>query len=141
MTLCKQEDYDKSIMVFHKIKNMHKTLFYVFLSLVLTLLVSSSYGFKTSRAATFQNNQSHAVLADDLYNSCKSGCPTEQQTVFKKNEARHNTTQAFSGTTPPSLAIRISAAQISLFAVATFLYVYIYASARPRFSLYVNWRD
>lgn len=120
---------------------MHKTLFYVFLSVALTVLVSSSYAFKTSRAATFQNNQSHAVLADDIFNSCKSGCPTEQQTVFKKSEARHSTTQSFRGTAPPSLAIRITAVQLLLFAAAIFLYTYLYASARPRFALYANWRD
>ena len=99
-----------------------------------------SYSVSRPTASTFINHQSKAVLADDIFNTCKTSCPTEKQTPFAAHIQGQHVLPTPYGLAPPSLIL------VFLILVACIFKAFLqresqtFFAAASKQSLYSMWR-
>lgn len=129
-------------MLLIKIKRVVTTLPFLLASLLLIVATFFSYNSSPANVHTYTNMQTKAVLADDLFNTCHTTCPTEQQSIDKRLASLPMFAVVRTGSTPPVGAALVPQQAVTFTVVlATILYVALYTSSRKKCALHSLWRN
>jgi len=107
---------------------------------LLMLAAVTSYSANRTTVSTFINHQSKAVLADDIFNTCQTSCPTERQTPYTAHVQGQHILSTPYGLAPPSLLIIVLL--LLLFVTKTLLphALQLFFATASKQSLYSIWR-
>jgi len=111
------------------------------IGIVLLLFAAiTSYSASRPTVSTFINHQSRVVLADDIFNTCKTSCPTERQTPYSAHVQSQHTLEALYGLAPPSLVVALLYIVFLITKTLPPLKSQTYTIAASKQSLHSMWR-